>query len=195
MKSDSCQYDTLWWPFPRSHPYERRNPPYRKRKSWPGFFYLGSSRSWPICRSSLGLIPCCIWQWASEKNKGINNDNRHLNFLGTLCTCTQVLNIIFKKDYLCGCAARLKFATNLNHSFSFVPEKHIFCLCGIWINSPFLILPFEKVLWHEMTLFMYSELMPQSLRACQLKTQQQKSEAIWWFSIYEMVFHQQQASC
>lgn len=35
---------------------------------------------------SLYLMGCFIWQWPSEETKDINNDHRHLNFLGTMCT-------------------------------------------------------------------------------------------------------------
>lgn len=63
--------------------------------------------AFPIRHS--GLACCCklvlnslfTWQWASEENKGINfSDHQHLNFLGTPCACTQVLDK-FLKDCLC----------------------------------------------------------------------------------------------
>lgn len=92
-KWDSTQNDTLGNLLQGAILTRAGTRPHWKRKGWWGLSYLGHSGS--ACCCSLCLIPCFTWQWASEENKGINNDHQHLNFLGTPCACTQVLNRIF----------------------------------------------------------------------------------------------------
>lgn len=132
-KWDSSQYDTLGNLLQGAILTRAGTLPYRKRKSWWGLSYLGYSGS--ACCCSFCLIPCFTWQWASEENKGINNDHQHLSFLGTPCACTQVLNRIFLKYCLCVCRKETKICHRLKSFIFLCPRKTHFCLCGIWINS------------------------------------------------------------